>query len=97
MFLAVSRFKVADDMAAEVKAAFRPHLVDHTTGFQRMDVVSPLDEPDEIWLLTYWDTEASFQAWYRSHKFKESHTGIPKGTRLVPKSTELRFFEHICD
>ena len=46
---------MANDMDAEVKQAFllRPHLVDNAAGFVRMDVLSPEDMPNEIWLITY--------------------------------------------
>ena len=52
----LSRFVVANDMDTEVKRAFilRPHLVDGAAGFVRMDVLSPEDMPNEIWLMTYW-------------------------------------------
>ena len=94
-FVAISRFTVANDMTERVKAAFaeRPHLVDDAPGFVRMEVMSPVDEPDEIWLVTYWRDRDSFATWHRSHEFKQSHRGIPKGLKLVPKSAELRFFE----
>ena len=84
-------------MAPEVKDAFvnRPHLVDSAPGFVRMEVVSPVDNPSEIWLFTFWTDEESFQTWHRSHAYHDSHKGIPKGLKLVPKSTELRFFEHV--
>ena len=51
-FVALSRFVVANGMEVSVKAAFRkrPHLVDHTAGFVRMEVLCPLDRPQEIWL-----------------------------------------------
>jgi hypothetical protein len=46
-FVALSRFVVANGMEAEVKAAFRerPHLVDRTAAFVRMEVLCPLDRP----------------------------------------------------
>ncbi len=98
MFIATSRFTVANGMADEVKRAFadRPHLVDSAPGFLRMDVISPIDTPDEIWLMTYWSDQSSFREWHSSHEYHQSHRGIPKGLKLVPKSTEIRFFEHIC-
>lgn len=97
-FVALSRFVIANGMTAEVKAAFRhrPHLVDHAPGYLRMDVISPADQPDEIWLLTFWTDEASFQTWHHSHVYRESHKGIPKGLKLVPGSTEIRHFEHVA-
>jgi heme-degrading monooxygenase HmoA len=97
MFVAHSRFTVANQMIEEVKQAFRdrPHLVDKTPGFVRLDVISPLENPEEIWLITYWEDENSFTNWRRSHRFRESHKWIPKGLKLVPKSVHLHRFEHV--
>jgi heme-degrading monooxygenase HmoA len=97
MFIALSQFTVSNNMTAEVKSAFvqRPHLVDNAPGFIRLEVISPVDNRDEIWLLTYWLDEQSFKSWHQSHLYHDSHKGIPKGLKLVPKSARLRFFEHI--
>jgi heme oxygenase (mycobilin-producing) len=96
-FVALSQFTVADKIG-EVKQAFqrRPHRVDDAIGFLRMDVLSPRDAPNEIWLITYWKDESSYQTWHRSHLYKESHRGIPHGLRLVPKSVSISFFEHVA-
>lgn len=96
-FVALSRFTVTG-MSDEVKQAFRqrPHRVDAASGFLRMEVLSPFDAPNEMWLITYWHDEASYRAWHHSHLYKESHQGIPKGLRLVPKSVSIRFFEHVA-
>ena len=97
-FVALSRFVIKNDMKEAVRQAFleRPHLVDEAPGFLRMEVLSPLENPQEIWLMTIWTDEESFRRWHRSHLYHESHKGIPKGLKLVPKSAELKFFEHIC-
>jgi heme oxygenase (mycobilin-producing) len=97
-FAALSRFTIANGMAAQVKAAFRdrPHLVDGATGFRRMEVISPVDRPEEIWLLTFWTDEESFRTWHRSHLYRDSHKGIPKGLKLVPGETEIKHFEHVA-
>jgi heme-degrading monooxygenase HmoA len=99
MFIALSKFAVGNGMTPEVKEAFRnrPHLVDGAEGYLRMHVVSPVDDPDELWLFTYWTDEESFKTWHKSHMYHESHKGIPKGLKLKPYSTELRFFEHVCE
>lgn len=96
-FVALSRFVIANDMREQVKEAFlnRPHLVDDATGFVSMDVISPLEEPDEIWLITYWTDEQSYRTWHHGHVYHASHKGIPKGLKLVPKSANVRFFEYI--
>lgn len=98
MFVALSQFAVANGMTDQVKEAFRrrPQLVDGADGFVKLDVISPHDRPDEIWLITYWTDEASYRTWHRSHLHREAHKGIPKGLKLDAKSTKLRFFEHIC-
>lgn len=97
-FVALSKFVIANDKTAAVKEAFRqrPHLVDDQPGYVRMEVFSPLDRPEEIWLVTYWTDVASFKLWHHSHLYHESHKGIPKGLKLVPGEQEIRHFEHIC-
>ena len=97
MFVALSMFEVANGMTGQVKAAFvdRPHLVESAAGFIRLDVISPLDHPDQIWLITYWADEDSYKTWHRSELHRESHKWIPKGLKLVPRSTQVRFFEHV--
>ena len=99
MFAVISTFTVdnTNDMTAAVKAAYiaRPHLVDGAAGFVRLDVLSPLDKPDEIWLLTYWTDEASFHDWHRTHRYQEAHAAIPAGLKLLDKPPRPRFFEHV--
>lgn len=93
----MSRFAVANDKIGEVKQAFRdrPHLVDGAAGFLRMDVISPEESPEEIWLLTYWTDRPSYLAWHRSPAHSESHSSIPKGLKLDPKRTRLTYFEYV--
>lgn len=97
-FVALSRFVIANAMGDEVKAAFRDrrHLVDGAVGYLRMEVISPLDRPEEIWLLTFWTDETSFRAWHHSHLYHDSHRAIPKGLKLVPGETQMRHFEYVC-
>lgn len=97
-FVALSRFVIANGMADEVKAAFRnrPHLVDNASGYRRMEVISPLDKPEEIWLITFWTDEASYRTWHHSHLYRESHRGIPTGLKLVPGETAITCFEHVA-
>jgi heme-degrading monooxygenase HmoA len=98
MFMALSRFVVANGMATEVREAFRarPRLVERAEGFLRMEVLCPRENADEFWLLTWWTEEAHYRAWHRSHAYHESHAGIPKGLKLVPKSAEIRYFDHVA-
>lgn len=93
----ISRFTVANGMTTQVKEAFRnrPHLVENADGFLRMEVISPLDNPDEIWLITFWRDEPSYQTWHHGHHYRESHAGIPQGLKLIPNATEIRGFEGV--
>jgi heme-degrading monooxygenase HmoA len=93
MFVAMSRFRIANGMAAAVQEAFRnrPHLVDEAPGFIRMDVISARECPGDIRLITFWVDEASYRVWHDSHAYHESHAGIPKGLKLVPGSVAIEF------
>lgn len=95
MFLAISCFSVSNDLDDSVRAAFqrRPHKVDEASGFIRMEVANPSDNPKEFWLLTWWRDVASFQAWHKSHAYRDSHVGIPKGLKLDPAATRIMHFE----
>jgi heme-degrading monooxygenase HmoA len=97
-YVSISRFRVRNGMEGDVADAFRsrPHLVEQTPGFIRMDVVSPAEDGSEFWLITYWTDEASFTEWHHSHLYRDSHSGIPKGLKLDPKATELRGFRYVA-
>lgn len=94
-----SRFVIANGMVGEVRAAFRnrPHHVDAAPGFIRMEVLSPTDRPEEIWLMTYWADAQSYRDWHGSHLYRDSHAGIPKGLKLIGRETEIRQLEVICE
>ncbi len=96
-FCASSRFVVRNGMEEQVRLAFvaRPHLVDVATGFCRMEVMRPLDKPEEFWLMTWWTDEAAFVRWHKGHDYHASHAGIPKGLRLVAGSVQIRHLELI--
>ncbi|MEO8539099.1 MAG: antibiotic biosynthesis monooxygenase [bacterium] len=99
MFVALSRFTIANGMAASVREAFvnRPHAVDDEPGFLGLSVMNPIDRPEEIWLLTRWLDESSYRTWHGSHSYRTGHAGIPKGLKLVPKSAEVSFFDAFAD
>jgi len=99
MIVALSRFEIANDMFNEVRNAFRhrPHLVDVAAGFLGMEVMSPVDNQAEIWLVTRWSDEQSYRDWHRGHDYHQSHQGIPKGLKLIPGSTKIQLFEIFAD
>jgi len=99
MFVVLSKFTVDNkvDLTESVKRAFseRPHLIENAAGFVRLDVLSPMEQPDQIWLITYWADQVSFQQWFRTHPYKEAHQNIPTGLKLISEQTEILYFEHI--
>ena len=98
-FVAFSKFKVRNGMSGEVRAAFvnRPHLVEDAPGFIRMEVLTPADDPDEFWLLTFWIDEPSFRTWHDGPAHRQSHDRIPRGLKLHPEATQVRYFRQISD
>lgn len=98
MFLVISRFTVANGMRDDVAAAFRarPHKVDDAAGFIRMEVAQASADADTFLLTTWWRDEASFTAWHRSHAYHDAHAGMPKGLKLVPKSSSVESFQIFC-
>lgn len=99
MIIVLSRFTIANDLAAEVRTAFqqRPHLVDNALGFLGMEVMSPCNNPAEVWLFTRWSDEQSYLNWHKGHEYHEAHKGIPKGLKLVPGSTEIKLLKVIAE
>jgi hypothetical protein len=65
MFVVISKFMVdnRNGMTESVKKAFiaRSHNVDKIAGFVRMEVLSPVENLDEIWLVTYWADQKCVQ------------------------------------
>ena len=97
-YVAISRFRVSNGMGEDVAEAFRtrPHMVEDAPGFVRLDVITPQEDDSEFWLLTFWTDEASFRTWHRSHLYRDSHAGIPKGLKLDPTMTEVRAFRYVA-
>ncbi len=112
MILAVSRFRVANDMEAQVREAFinRPGFVDSATGFLGMETYTDKTDQTIFYLVTRWSDQDSFHTWHHSKAHHESHRFIPKGLkldgsytqvieleRIEPPSTQRRFDEVTID
>ena len=98
MYAAVSRFVVKNDVASGVadSSRYRPHQVDSTSGFRRMEVISPADAPNGFRLIVFRENEASFRTGHRRHAHKASHAAVPEGLKLAPDRTRLRVFTLAC-
>lgn len=102
MILALSRFKVANNMQEDVRAAFaqRPRLVDRVPGFLGLETF--VDHADEtmFYLETRWNDAETFHAWHHSPAHHASHKHMPRGLKLDPKATrliELERFSGPCE
>lgn len=51
----------------------RAKAIDTLPGFQRMMVLRPSKAEDAYLVVSYWDNEASFQAWTKSDAFRIGH------------------------
>ena len=99
MIVVLSRFTIANHLSNAVREAFRnrPHLVDNAEGFLGLEVMNPVDHPEEVWLVTRWRDESSYHHWHRGHAYSASHGGIPKGLKLVQGSARITIFEVFAD
>ncbi|HEX3177077.1 MAG TPA: ATP-binding protein [Methylomirabilota bacterium] len=97
MILAVSRFRVANGLEEEVKAAFRqrPRLVDGEPGFLGMETFTDAAEPTTFYLVTRWTDATAFEAWHRSDAHHLSHRFIPRGLKLDSEWTKLLMLDRI--
>jgi heme oxygenase (mycobilin-producing) len=98
MFVVMSQFTVKNGMESAVSEAFRdrPHAVDSSSGFVKMEVMNPEETPEEFVLVTYWKDKLSYTTWYKQHSYQDSHRGIPKGLKLVPRATKIGFYNVLC-
>lgn len=99
MILAISRFRIANEMQHEVEEAFlnRPHLVDTVPGFIGLEVFTNRADSSAVYLITRWTDVNSFHSWHSSPAHRISHQGIPKGLKLDPSQTELLFLQRIAE
>lgn len=78
MYVSVSRLRVAADRTEELIAAFRgrARLVDGFAGFQDLEVWCSDRDPEEIWMVSRWDSRERFTAYMRSPEHRLSHDRI---------------------
>ena len=91
MVVVVSRFRVANDMEAQVAQAFRerPRAVEHVPGFLWLEVFVDSADPTLFYLMTRWTDLKSFEQWHSSPAHRDSHALIPKGLKLDATWTQI--------
>ncbi len=63
----------AHAQAFEERFADRSTLVDGMPGFISFQLLRPTQEGDPYVVMTFWESEAHFNAWTQSDAFKEGH------------------------
>jgi heme-degrading monooxygenase HmoA len=75
MIVVCNRIPVNPAHAAAFEERFstRASLVDGMPGFVSFQLLRPTKEGDPYIVMTFWESEAHFQAWTQSAAFKEGH------------------------
>jgi two-component system NtrC family sensor kinase len=97
MIVAMSSFRVANGMEAEVAHAFlnRPHLVEGTRGYLGMETFTDSKDSAVFHLITRWTDADSFHTWHRGAAHHHSHEFIPSGLKLDSSYTKVVEMERI--
>jgi diguanylate cyclase (GGDEF)-like protein len=80
-FVAFSRLTVPEDGRETLVEAFGDRLreVDEWPGFDRLEVWEDPADPTAFVMVSWWDTEETFQAYMASDAHRRSHARIPAG------------------
>ena len=85
MIVTCNRIPVNPEHAAafEERFADRASLVDQMPGFVAFQLLRPQSEGDPYVVMTYWESQAHFEAWTSSPAFKEGHA---RSSTLPPEA-----------
>ena len=74
-FVAINVLAVPEAMRETLESRFasRAGEVDKMPGFQRFELLRPVEGTDQYLVLTHWDDKASFEAWVNSEAFGKGH------------------------
>lgn len=75
MIVTCNRIPVNSEHAAafEERFADRASLVDGMPGFISFQLLRPQQPGDPYVVMTFWESDAAFEAWTQSAEFKEGH------------------------
>ena len=95
MFIAMNRFQVVPERAADFEHAWqtRDSYLDQVPGFQAFALLKG-DLPGEYISHSQWESRAAFEAWTRSEHFKRAHaSGIGEG--ILADHPHASFYEAV--
>lgn len=80
----------------EERFAARQGAVDGAPGFERFELLRPLEGTDDYLVYTRWASEADFRAWRESQSFGSGHataSGRPEGAAPAATGSTVWGFE----
>lgn len=83
-FVAINVLSVPDGRGEVLEQRFagRAGSVERAPGFQRFELLRPVEGTDDYLVYTRWDSRADFEAWTASQSFARGHadaSGRPPG------------------
>jgi Uncharacterized enzyme involved in biosynthesis of extracellular polysaccharides len=82
MYIAMNRFKVKKDRAADFEEMWRSRdsYLHEVEGFQSFHLLKGAEHEDHILYSshTMWESHAHFEGWTKSEAFKKAHSGAGK-------------------
>ena len=66
-----------------------PHLHGRPDGFVRLEMIRPVNAPDEVWLMTYWQDRDAYQTFCGLEAGQTAAVTLPSGGGV-------QYFEHLA-
>jgi heme-degrading monooxygenase HmoA len=71
----------------EQRFANRAGMVEGAAGFERFELLRPVEGTDQYLVYTRWTTKADFESWQSSRAFESGHRGASRPTGDGPAAT----------
>lgn len=84
----------------EQRFAARAGSVDSSPGFERFELLRPVEGTDDYLVYTRWRSRADFDAWTASQEFSGGHAGgtdRPEGERPAATGSTIWAFEVVTE
>lgn len=72
----------------EQRFANRAGMVESAPGFERFELLRPVEGTDRYLVYTRWTSKADFEAWQSSRAFESGHRGAGRPTADGPAATD---------
>jgi heme-degrading monooxygenase HmoA len=101
-FVAINVLTVPDGRGEVLEERFarRAGSVERAEGFERFELLRPLEGPDDYLVYTRWRSRADFEAWTASQSFERGHARAserPEGEAPAATGSTIWSFEVVQD